>query len=123
MIGYGVAVFAGIAVGLSLSDPLQARLLGWLTAWIGGAVLTIGLAYAWSRGLLLQGMMDSTGARLPRLGGLEGAVRAKSAEDEWLWTADLMAEKFDADLAADRAEQDADWGGLAQEGSTHRRRA
>ncbi|MEM0921587.1 MAG: hypothetical protein AAGF44_04000 [Pseudomonadota bacterium] len=103
VIGYGAGILAGLSVGLSLSDPVAARMLGWLTAWIGGAALSLGVAYCWSR----------SGAS-KKVAQLSETVEAFTVAEDlvsdlpqdeneaWMWAADLMAERFEADLASDR---------------------
>ena len=100
-IGYAAAALAGLLLGLYLWSSGWGLMVGVLTAWIGGAVVSLVLAYGWVEGWWLQNFVRPAAA----VDQIPVADSERDRTEDWKWTADLMAEQFEADLADDRDSQ------------------
>ncbi|MEM7505780.1 MAG: hypothetical protein AAF415_03465 [Pseudomonadota bacterium] len=98
-----MSTLAGVWLGIWAGGTGRAWFAGIMTAWLGGGAMTLTLAYGWYRGIWLTGFV----AQPVVLEDQPGEAPPDAEDDLWQWTADLMAEQFEADLAADRAAQEA----------------
>ena len=93
LLGYGTALLLALWSGASL--------VGWGIAWVGGAMLTLGLAYAAT--LVWPEPIPATAA--PGADAAGPGPDAAAWDTAWkaAWEADLASERFAADLRDDRA--------------------
>lgn len=103
-IGYGLATVFGSALTYSLGMNGSAFIWGGLTAWLGGAVLSLLVAFLWWKTQLAQAegavpVMTDTGMG-QAYGDWEGLDHEYQA-----WDQDLASEAFESDFAQDLAEQ------------------
>lgn len=97
-IGYALGGILGLCLGIWLGEEGSGKLVGWLTAWLGGGALSLGVAYGWYRGLWLQSIAAAT--------EIDPQPHIKSEANLEIWDRDLAAEAFATDLASDPAEAD-----------------